>query len=86
MTDWETLELPEVEDLFEPMFEDVVTFDPSQVEEKWDLLSQETLSLQLGSLGQIVMLAFLHTLKETPLLNSRRQSKKQPDKAERDGG
>ena len=69
MADLRTLELPKVEDLFEPMFEDVITLDPSQVEEKWDVLSKETLLPQLGSLGQIAILAFLHTLKESPVLS-----------------
>ena len=55
--------------LFEPMFNDVVTIDPSRAEEAWDRLSVDTQKLELQSYGIILALAFYATIMESGKLN-----------------
>ena len=55
--------------LFEPMFNDVVTIDPSRAEEAWDRLSVDTQKLELQSFNKILALAFYATLMESGKLN-----------------
>ncbi len=55
--------------LFEPIFNDVVTIDPSRAEEAWDRLSVDTQMLHLQSFNKILALAFYTTIMESGTLN-----------------
>ncbi|MGC6475930.1 MAG: hypothetical protein ACON41_04765 [Parvibaculales bacterium] len=51
--------------LFDPIFDDVVTLDSSRAEEIWERLSVDTHRMEIESLGQILALALWETLKES---------------------
>ena len=72
----EALDIFAIPELSEPLFEDVVTLDPAEVEDKWDLLSTDILPLQLANLNKIVLLALAATLKERKLLDAEPKTRK----------
>ncbi len=61
-------------DLFEPIFDDVVTLDSSRVEEVWDRLSVDTHQKEIESLGQILALALWETIKESKRLHGKEKT------------
>lgn len=72
----EALDIFAIPELSEPLFEDVVTLDPSEVEAKWDLLSTDISLLQFFNLNKIVLLALAATLKERKLFDDGPKTRK----------
>jgi len=79
----EALDISAIPALSEPLFDDVVTLDPSEVEKKWDLLSTDILLLQLFNLNKIVLLALAATLKERKLFDDEPETGKNEPRAKR---
>jgi len=79
----EAFDIFAIPELSEPLFKNVVTLDPSEVEAKWDLLSTDILPLQLANLNKIVLLALAATLKERKLFDDGPKTRKNEPHAKR---
>ena len=81
MLDIATLEKhPEFSGLFEPMFTDYVTLDPSESEKQWDRLGRDTSHHFIDSLPKLLALAFIVTLQKEKLPNVAQKTSKTPRK------
>ncbi len=70
----------ERDELFEPVFDNVVTLDPTLVEEVWDRLSMDTQALELKSLTRLLLRAFAIAIEEEIGGNGKKDSGKEKAK------
>ncbi|MGB0343587.1 MAG: hypothetical protein ACPGGG_09150 [Parvibaculales bacterium] len=75
----------EGDELFEPVFDNVVTLDPTRVEEVWDRLSMDTQALELQSLTRLLLRTLAIAIEEE-IGGNHKEDKRKENNGKEDSG